>query len=171
MLWCGDHSASFVLHVNVHHFVIAPARNAKKLQPCFFYINLSMLNCTKVKVFDKKCVWTLVTRNYMNCIYSRILRLDYQGYKTPNGSTPQNNIAQNSRDSLESQIIKMAAGMQHVYSHFSIQHLQTAKPYVIVYKLWKVTNVQNVAKQCKIDEYLWTAIREINRDVPRATWW
>lgn len=62
VLWCEDHSASFLLHVNVHHFVIAPACNAKKLQPYFFNINLSMLNCTKVKVFNKKCVQTLVDK-------------------------------------------------------------------------------------------------------------
>lgn len=35
----------------IYHFVIAPACNDKKLQPYFFYINLSMLNCTKIKVF------------------------------------------------------------------------------------------------------------------------
>ena len=32
-----------------------------------------------------------------------------------------------------------------MFNHTPLQHLQTAKPYVIVYKLWKVTNVQNVA--------------------------
>ena len=69
VLWCGYHSASFVLHVNVHHFVIVPARNAKKLQPRFFYINLSMLNCIKVKVFNKKHVRTLVDKEFKRTVF------------------------------------------------------------------------------------------------------
>lgn len=68
VLWCGDHSLSFVLHVNVHHFVIAPASNAKKVQPYFFYIKLS-INYTKVKVFNKKCVRTLVNKELKQTVF------------------------------------------------------------------------------------------------------
>lgn len=143
MVW-RSFSIFKVVHVNVHHFVIAPASNAKKVQPYLLYINLSMLNCTKVNVFNKKCVWTLVDKELKWTVFipgfsgsitkvTKLQKVQLLKYCT--------------KFHRFTRITDHQDGCRNKFTHTSLQHLQTPKPYVIMYKSWRVTKV---AKQCKI---------------------